>query len=537
MKFKSSNILILITLLAAGIFFYLRAHYRVPVQDEVVYSYVLDTDHYKGYWEPGALKTRIETFGDVVSSQVNHYIYLNGRSLVHTVEQTFSGVIDRNVYFVLASLMAILLIACVIRLFAVKASRSNPLLWMLTVILVFYGFIWPSRLLLSINLGCNYLIPSLLMTLTLMAMRWLGRDGVQVKWYTLVAASLIALATGWSHEGFCIPLSATVAVYYLVNFSKFRRYGWCVAIPLFVGTLILMASPGNWDRSEANPHLTFPIIDSLSKILSWPMTWALIIALVTCILSKSVSVGNYLRQRWPILLFMAVTLLFLCYVGGGIYSYVPFGLAELYLTVGLVSRLAWMQTTGRATIAVTASLLALFIAHQTVVTRYVKEQGDYQREMLERYLASDDGQVVYNPPTVPWYAKPFVCIWPMFGWSELDVFSEALTHSEKPFSVLYPAEYEYVYNTPPTPGFTNLGRWWLSDSAMVPEGQRFELEYYPVDFSHDAPFYLKVKFALSPDAYPSTEPARVDTLRVGGRTLLRVESPTIRKIKSINPIK
>ena len=87
--------------------------------------------------------------------------------------------------------------------------------------------------------------------------------------------------------------------------------------------------------------------------------------------------------------------------------------------------------------------------------------------------------------------------------------------------------------------FVKAGRYfWAELDSLEPSVKGYELEYLPVDFNHTtAPFFLRLKFALSPGGYPSHAMAATDTITIGSRTFLRIRVPEIRKVKSIRAIK
>lgn len=79
------RILIILSLLCAGVSIFFQAKLYLPVNDDSCYQYILgeyivgspDNDYSK----------RVETFDDLVTSQINHYLHTNGRAVVHTIVQ------------------------------------------------------------------------------------------------------------------------------------------------------------------------------------------------------------------------------------------------------------------------------------------------------------------------------------------------------------------------------------------------------------------------------------------------------------------
>jgi hypothetical protein len=78
-----------------------------------VYEYICDGDKQADFWADDKCLEKVQTFGDVFKSQINHYKHVNGRFIVHTIEQSFCGVIGLDTYYVINALMfALLCVYC-----------------------------------------------------------------------------------------------------------------------------------------------------------------------------------------------------------------------------------------------------------------------------------------------------------------------------------------------------------------------------------------------------------------------------------------
>ncbi len=119
--FKNPKLYVIILLIATGVFFYLRSVNRELIYcDEIIYGYNLNATEYYEYWSSPetSLDGKIETISDVIDSQINHYFYGNGRSIVHAIEQFFTGVLNVNVFYVVNTFMFLLMMCCALKLIA-----------------------------------------------------------------------------------------------------------------------------------------------------------------------------------------------------------------------------------------------------------------------------------------------------------------------------------------------------------------------------------------------------------------------------------
>lgn len=232
---------IFIFLLIVGAFTFLRSYYRVLSCDEIIYKFVHGPNFYCG----GGLETKLTTFNEVITSQFYHFIHQNGRSIVHSIEQLFTGVIGIEWYYFINAIIFIGLIVCIIKLNATEKCKLNFLLWITTTLILMYLFPQPDSLWYSINLGPNYLIPAFLMTLAFQYFYKISRINNR---FILIAIGFLGFIFGWSHEGYSVPVSGALLVYYAFHFNEFKNKGWILSCSIWLGTCIMISSQGYYSR-------------------------------------------------------------------------------------------------------------------------------------------------------------------------------------------------------------------------------------------------------------------------------------------------
>ena len=213
---KSQKTYIILLLIITGIFFYLRSVNRNLISDEIVYFYVFNEDKVLdskfGFRE-------IATLSDVLESQINHYAVVNGRAIVHTLEQIFSGIIGLDVFYILNVFVFIIVVYLIVKMFL---NRDIYLHWLLTIIVLLYLFSEQSNLWISINYSLNYLWP-LCMSLLVLYYWEILRQQKNISKITLILLPLLGLITGWSNEALAVPLSGTIFYIIVLIINSFQK--------------------------------------------------------------------------------------------------------------------------------------------------------------------------------------------------------------------------------------------------------------------------------------------------------------------------
>lgn len=548
---RVNRLLIFLILLSTGIFTYLRSHYREPIQDDIVYGYVLETDHWHGYWEKGGLKRKLSSPSQIVDSQINLYKYGNGRSIVHAVQQLFVGFIGPDVYCVFGALMMIVLTTASVYIAIPASSRFNPAWWLLTVIALMYLFPYPHRLWYSVNMSCNYLIPSVLMAIELLSFRYVNTYRIGAG--ALIGVGILSFVFGWSHEAFALPVAGAVFFYYILHWRQFCRQGWVLALPLFAGALAILASPGNWSRAaeQATSSLSENIVFATHWLLTIPIIRVAIVVFIMNMIWGKVSWRDYVSRNSVLLMAGILALGFLLSIGAWTYAFTPVCLIILWLMLSLLAAKSFFLHRKLYRVCV-ASMIGLFVVHQSSISLYARQLAPYHRDIIKQFVASEDGAVCNNAPKVPEIMRPYITTFPMWekpnleSFGSLELTAGVLSDFNKDFVFLDPLTFEAVTAEKfPAPDdsaispFVKLDTEYVCPEDSVAAGTEFEMEYHPVDFSHDtAPLWLRIKFALvSPDYYPNSERVTPDTAVIGNRRFLYIPVPEIRRVKAIRGIK
>jgi len=548
--FRNPLLYIGILLVTTGIFVFQRSYFRVPNFDEVVYGFVLNAKEYGGYYH-GCLTTKLTEFSEVISSQINHYFFQNGRSLVHAVEQIFTGIIGVGWYNLFNTLLFISLVILMMRLGAPKGHRNNILLWTILTIILMYLFPCPESLWYSINLAPNYLMPGVLMIAVLLAFRYVSKQETLSN-PAKAAIILLCFVFGWSHEAYSLPVIAATLISYFSDRQKFEnRGGWIILIPVMIGAAIMVSAPGYWSRlgyykaGYGNNLSNYFIIIAEMLYSIYPF-WIMIVIIAVAKLCHKIRIKEFLQENRLIVLSMIFAYALCIALHTPIRGYTSAELLSTCLIIKILTRFNIFSRNSVSGICIAGILFLVFTAHQILVVRDVHTNYLIQQRLIDDYKRSDDGIVGYQCPDFSPLTNKFVQSWHIpeislkAGFLETNCMTpekKILAYTPQEYRIIKDVDYiiarmEKVAGNSPFVATGNKHYWADADSIGT---KKIELEYEALDFSYDAPILLKLKFALVGDSYPSHEIVTPnDTITTeSGHTYYRVIAPGVRRVKAI----
>lgn len=543
---KSQKTYIVLLLILTGVFFYLRSVNREPYCDEILYGYNLNATEYGEYWSSPqtSLDGKIESLSDVINSQQNHYYYANGRSIVHAIEQFFTGVLSIDIFYIVNTIIFLLVICIIVNLLKIRWWYTWVLL---TVLALLYLFPMPYRLWYSINYGCNYLW-SLCFSVILLYYCMKINDKVKISKKTLVLLSLLSFITGWSHEAFSVPLSGALFFYIVLNFKKFDKRLLYVAIPMWIGTIIMVLAPANFARffgGGSGGSKIYAVANAIDNFMHIKLLWIFVVTVIILRFKNRVYLKSSLAECKLIVYALIIGVLFGLVANTAPYSFSAIELYSFLLTMKILVPLIEKM---RIKSVYLVLLTIAFIVHQSMIVKGEIIQSKAQRELITKYVESSDGVVNYNVPSTPWYLEPYVTKWKHSNESVLyGDFIEFEYGDNKPLYALADADYRFLaekdfYNEDNkfagnAPFYYAGGNAFWAKASDVDSTDVFEFEYEPVSFDYDVPLLLKIKFALTSDSYPKTEKVQIKQLKTRWGEFYYILYPPVRKPIAINCVK
>lgn len=542
--FKNQKTYVILLLIITGVFFYLRSVNRESYCDEILYGYNLNATEYGEYWSSPqtSLDEEIESLSDVINSQKNHYYYANGRSIVHAIEQFFTGVLSINIFYAVNTIIFILVICIIVNLLKIKGRYT----WVLLSVLVFmYLFPMPYRLWYSINYGCNYLWPLCFSVIILYYYKKIN-DAKNISKYSLILLSLLSFITGWSHEAFSVPLSGALLFYIVLNFKKFDRRLLYVAIPMWIGAIIMVLAPANFARFlGGDSSKIYALANAIDNFMHIKLLWIFVITITILWFRNRAYLKSCLAEDMLIVFALIIGILFGVVANTAPYSFTAIELFSFLLTMRLIVPL--LENVSIKSIYIVL-LTFIFFVHQTMIVRGEIVQSKAQRELISNYVNSIDGVVNYNVPTTEWLTDAYVTKWKHSGVSVLYGGAIEFAYGNgKPMYALGDADYKFVADSNSyieenkylgdAPFYYAGGKAFWAKASEVDSTDVFEFEYEPVSFNYDVPLLLKIKFALTSDSYPSKEVAQLEKIKTRWGDYYYILLPSIRKPIEINYVK
>ena len=383
-----------------AVFFFLRSYWHELSGDELLYQYVWEKDDPTNLWENGhRFERHISSVADIWQTQRIHYMKWSGRSIVHTLEQCFSGPAGFVVFCVINTAVLVLLVWLVVKY---VSNESGPyLLWLLTLIGLLYMFPFEDSIWTSINYGLNYLWPGVWSVAVLLLWERIEKGNLPVRWNFGIA--MLGLLAGWSNEAFSVGLAGGTFIFYWLNFRRLpRRILWLV-IPLWIGTAILVFAPGNlvrFMRSDDGESLSlyYKMLNGVLNLLAQKLFWlALAIVIVEFIYHRS-RILSFARASQLLLWMLAVTFLFILVMNSMSKTNTFEELLCMLLILGYMRYCGFFDRETMPKRVSCVALTVLLAAHQAILCVDTYKVSRFQRRMIDEYIASPDGFVRYDAP-------------------------------------------------------------------------------------------------------------------------------------------
>lgn len=241
--------------------------------DYMMYSYKFSLTPQEGVPWP-LIHEKVTSFKDIVDSQYVHYLLVNGRSLVHTIIQTFTSFVRYDVCCLIATFVYALTLMLAVKVcFRCENFTSEPLF--VFVIAVFAFCCDPSAIYYYMVTAVNYLWPITICLLFIMMLQKNLNVGTKCLFF------MVAIISGWSHEAIAIPMSATFLFYLLYERKRILPYQVLGILLLFAGTAITVFAPGNFVKlmgARQTPNLIIFIKQHLYLFVYLRLFYVLILA-------------------------------------------------------------------------------------------------------------------------------------------------------------------------------------------------------------------------------------------------------------------
>lgn len=223
--------------------------------DDFSYSFVWGKDY------------RVATIKDIITSQINHYHMVNGRTEVHFLAQFFL-LIGKNWFNIINSIVYLCLI---LEIYYYIMNTFKDVTWELIVIIhTSLWFLTPAfgENFLWLIGSCNYEIPMVLMLLYLIFYKNAIRDKNQNKRIMFVFMFILGLMVGASNEAMGMMALFISFIYIIIANRKKQNKLWMLTgiIGNIIGILSIVLSPGQGERLKSSGGF-FNIIGIVKNVI------------------------------------------------------------------------------------------------------------------------------------------------------------------------------------------------------------------------------------------------------------------------------
>lgn len=541
-KFLFAYLIIVI----GAIFCFLRSLFFEPIEDEMVYRFILD-DGFGSYHEHP-----IRNIWDVLVSQSHMYMSHSGRFLVHTITQIFAALLGREWFSICNSLTFILVAAMLLNFVKQKESKSSYYTIFAIAIVIVISCFYPGGGYRWIAISLNYFWP---MPLILWFIFTLTEDHAKSNPFKNI---IIGGLAGFTQEVFILPLCLVTFImicHRLYTKQKSSVAFYCLILSFWIGAAILILAPGNFVRAAHEPGAGVSIIKTWDGIKGICFNKFFIITLAIIIFELLRYKG--LRRFWAQYNFtfacFITSLLITIPVHSTSFSYTGCGFFAILLLLKIASNYANRISRKSAIFVYTISVISFvaFCIYQCVIINIDRQLEVINHKIVEDYKQSPDGVIEVKPLQIDNWIRPEVTDFyflcgpqnPIGLWLR---YTLQLVHGneEKIMTLLKPDEYkkfeelpnfnesDYV---PGNAGFIRIGPCLLLPLSKIPTDiLSFEAEYYP---QPDNTLRSLIKKFYKKPLYQSTAEFPIEDisiLQTRKGDYLVIYDFTEAKIKSIN---
>lgn len=327
---------------------------------------------------------RVESIPDLLESSYYHYMNANGRLFPHLTSQAFGALIGKPVFNVFNAFVFVLMITMVTLLIA--SHRKHFWKWWV-VVLSGLWLLMPetNTCFFLMTYALNYLWSSAICASFLYLYFYIGH--YRVSTWLVGMGCVFAFGAGWSHEGLAVGIAAGLFFDQCFDIYCHRlnsqKLLW--AICFVAGAFLLCIAPGNFNRTDA----ALPLYNHLLSFSRLRIFWLFLLAWI--VFSRST---DFIKKNRLLLLALAFQSLFLFYVGYR-NARVLWG-TELFSFILLLKVFADKERNGYVLKYLSYTCLLLLVVHFSWLVYRSGEVRKQYDEVIEKYLASEDGIVFYD---------------------------------------------------------------------------------------------------------------------------------------------
>lgn len=315
---SNSNAYLILFYVSIGLLFYFQDRYVISQGDDDLYQFVIPDvprPFTESLVDPTVERQPIQTVSDVITSNLHAYKNSNGRFLVHCIVQFCCSFMSMDTFVVINTFV---FLAFIFLLF--KIARINGL-WQMVLGACFFWLLMYKGLSFMGNRAnsVNYLWCSVANLLFLLFLNRVSKQssGKSSQWYHLVVLFLGGAIIGSLSESFSIGISAALFVHAVFNYKKLSMPMMLLVFGYFIGTAVVVFSPGNFSRAEGRGMGSFNYF-VIYQILTLPVNLIYLFSLLLLWHNNRKEVVLHLKENSIFILavlFSSFFMMFIAYNG------------------------------------------------------------------------------------------------------------------------------------------------------------------------------------------------------------------------------
>lgn len=355
------------------------------------------------------------------------------------------------------------------------------------------------------------------------------------KSYSLPLIILFSFCLGWSHEAYSIPIIGGGCLFYLLNPKKYNKRVLWVFIPLIIGAIILVLSPGNYGRLGEKTRFE-TIRDAFVHLTYLKIIWIMIFGVFILLFQKhKIKLKEFLRSNSKLFLILIVSFLFTLVANTGPWTNTFMELIALLIILRYIKQSTsifeskWLRI-------ICVTITCLFIPQQILVAKDTISLYHYQKASYEDYINSPDGYVKFSEPKYSFLSEPLL---PLLKTNrtvfsakihlvngtptKIPLFLSGKDYPAIEFSDSFYIPENRVAGTAPVYHIDGGEYYWIYPDS-INNSKAIIVNWKPVDWNHDVILLLKLMYLIRPNAYPLSQSIVIDTIptRFGDRYRINI---------------
>lgn len=374
---SSRNTRISLAIIIAVAVYYGFLVYITPwFQDDINYQFNFASD------TAGNSYDRISSISEIIESQANHYMTVNGRFVAHFFVQLFCGMLGHGPFAIFTSLFYVAFIFMILKLSGLGLKNIPS-----TVTAVIFTILSFQT---ETNPSCQ--VGYIWMYSLIMVFIWLFfKSSRRVSPLVLIPLGLFSLIIGNAHESLNIGVSAALIIYWARNRKQMTMSQYVMFICFGIGALSCCLSPGIIHRASGDTN-SFSFLISFGKKMMNFVKYSTALYILAAIVGWQIL---HQKRHWREIYkagpffwnVLTVLLLFnLCIPVQGNRQLFGIELMSVILSLKLLKQHSftrpWLYVLGAA------ACISL-----VVITEFIWRHSKYSDEITRQYLASPTGEV------------------------------------------------------------------------------------------------------------------------------------------------